>query len=146
MRSSFTPFLFALFLYVCVCPLPAFAHHYSFYKAIFAAIEKDDVESIRSLFSDSAWKGETGISGGELQIRLEDGAVTKPMEELSSVSPRDKTIIRFRIDYLTGKSDIIRVLGKDVDQDLWKYRWEIISVVDSEKEAQAFFKHTPPWY
>jgi len=47
-------------LSIHVLSLPALAHHGSFYKAIFAAIEKEDVESIRSLFSDSAWKGESG--------------------------------------------------------------------------------------
>jgi len=34
----------------------------------------------------------------------------------------------------------------DIDPEIFEYKWQFIRIVDNEKEAQAYFKHTPPFW
>ena len=140
--------------FLLLLPPSLFAHHKGFYQQAFFAIEKADVEGIKDLFSKSAWDGNDGaMSAAELQKRLKNGkritlfrAHAPPwLYELSSTDKaRSKCLVTFKLEYPDKKVEQIWLLAEDVDPRDRSWDWRIVRIVNDEKQAQSFFKHSLP--
>ncbi len=124
-------------------PSPALAHHGNFYKKIFQAVEKGEIDAVRDLFTKSGWEGKEGaLSAAELQERLKKGRVKGLFENSQHDEQRSKCLVAFKLEYPDMKVERIWLLAEDLDLRFREWDWRIVRIVNDEKEAQAFFKHS----
>lgn len=144
---------------VLLLPLPLFAHHGSFYKAVFRAIEKTDVDRIKDLFSESARKGKEGaMSAAELQkllkntelIQIHRSDASRLFEYSSSDKKRSKCLVSFGLRYRDEPRRKVQVflLARRVDFGDTTNRnhkaWQIVRIVTKFKEAESFLGRKLP--
>jgi hypothetical protein len=124
-------------------PLPALAHHGDFYQKIFRAVKKGELDAIKHLFKKAAWEGTEGaMSAVELQERLKKGRVKGLFENSQHDEQRSKCLVAFKLEYPDQKVERIWLLAKDFDPRFRVWDWRIVRIVNDEKEAQSFFKHS----
>ena len=134
-------------------PTPVLAHHGFFYKPVFQAIKNGDLDDIKDRFTKSAWKGTCrALSAAELQKRLNNGKLI-PWSKLQALTlyertsrdhKRSKCIVLFKLQYPDNKVERIWLLAEDVDSRARSWDWRIVRIVNDEKQAQSFFKHSLP--
>jgi hypothetical protein len=132
---------------------PSFAHHGPFYKAVFRAIEKADLGSIKDLFSEAAWEGKEGaVSAAELQKRLDNADLIprdksqalRLYEQSSQGKDRSKCLVFFKLAHRgeEGRVEMIYLLAKRVDfsdeTNSNRKAWQIVRIVNDQKEAERF--------
>lgn len=124
-------------------PLPALAHHGNFYKKIFQAVKKGEIDAVRDLFTKSGWEGKEGaLSAAELQQRLKKGRVKGLFENSQHDEKRSRCLVAFNLEYADKKVEPIWLLAEDFDPRFRVWDWRIVRIVSDEKEAQSFFKHS----
>ncbi len=139
-RVSWIAFVAACSLLV---PLQALAHHGDFYKRVFRAVQKADIDGIKPVFTKAAWEGTEGaMSAGELQARLKKGRLKGLFENSEHAEPRSKCLVAFKLEYPDKKVEPIWLLAEDFDPEFRQWDWRVVRIVTEEKEAQAFFKHS----
>lgn len=88
------------------------------------------------------------MSAVELQERLKTGRVKGLFENSQHDERRSKCLVAFKLEYPNKRVEPIWLLAEDFDplgQRRPKFRqwdWRIVRIVNEEKEAQAFFKHS----
>lgn len=135
------------FTYTAAClllvPLPALGHHGIFYKKVFTAVEKGEIDAVRDLFTKSGWEGKEGaLSAAELQERLKKGRVKGLFENSQHDEQRSKCLVAFKLEYPDMKVERVWLLAEDFDLRFREWDWRIVRIVNDEKEAQTFFKHS----
>ena len=127
-------------------PTPARDHHGLFYKPVYQAIKKGDLDDIKDRFTKSAWKGTRGaLSAAQLQQRLKNGKTIRLAENSSSDPKRSKCVVILKLqDPDEKKYELIWLLAEDVDRRERSWDWRIVRIVNDRKKAQSFFKHSLP--
>ncbi len=138
------------FVVVTVCllisPTTSLAHHGAFYKAVYWAFRDKKVDSIKELFSDSAWKGQDGsISGAKLRELMK----TYETAGFNENGSRDKKRTRCYVVIFLKRPG-----AKEVEKRIWllaKYMggignrdskaWQIVRVVNSKEETLSFISN-----
>lgn len=134
-----------------LCSSPLFAHHAAFYKAVFRAIEKGEVNNIKNLFDKPAWNGKEGaMSAAQLQERLKKGDLISPLgkvggrllEYASHDTSRSRCLVTFKLEYRDDKrrAEQMFLLAKRVGNDGNRNpkAWKIWRIVTDREQAECF--------